>query len=184
MPGFVVEGVGDWRSADTSLKPIYNYTWKIASLFEELSAAEILAKDISLPTFTVAKESVEGSSLIYKYAGMVTWEDVKVTFYDITVGSQKVSTILKKWRSSVWSTSFGIQSPQFYKKDSKIDIYDYQWEKQHTWTLHGSWPQSIKEGDLTYTSTDVKVIDVIISYDWAVLDEQPGSPSSSASPFR
>ncbi|MCK9557748.1 MAG: phage tail protein [Candidatus Cloacimonetes bacterium] len=114
--------------------------------------------------------------MVYKYAGMVTWEDIRVTFYDMVIsgssGSElKVSTILQNWRKKVWSSKTGLASPTDYKKDSTIYVYNLDWTTKSTWILHGSWPSVVKEGDLTYTSTDVKVIEVTISYDWAELDE-------------
>ena len=129
---------------------------------------------------------MDGSSLVYKYAGMVTWEDIRITFYDTAAGGYiptsgvpgsaqiKTSTVLKNWRENVWSSKTGLQSPSDYKKWSTISIYTLDWSIRSIWTLHGSWPSVVKEGDLTYTSTDIKVIEVTISYDWAELDETPG----------
>jgi hypothetical protein len=127
----------------------------------------ILAKDATVPTFSVGKETVDGASLVYKYASMVTWEDIKVTFYDTMLGSGKTSDVVKGWRKTVWTDTGGLASPSDYKKDSQISIYTLDWETSTVWTLHGSWPSTIKEGDLTYTNTDVKVIEVTVSYDWA-----------------
>lgn len=181
MPGFIVNEVGKdgtGSRATEGIKPYYNYTWEIESLFEDpQNTAKILAKEASLPTFTVNKENVEGSSLIYKFAGMVQWDDIKITFYDIAIsdspGSQQFKTIkaVKKWRESVWDHKVGLKAPDKYKKDSIIKTYTHDWSISSAWTLHGSWPSMIKDGDLTYTSTDVKVIDVTISYDWATNDE-------------
>jgi hypothetical protein len=179
MPGFNVNGVGDGRSA-SNLKPVYNYTWEIDSLFEDPgNTMALLAKDATMPTFSISKDTVDGSSLVYKYAGMVTWEDVRVTFYDVVLASDspgattntKASKILKDWRERVWAHTTGLKAPTEYKKDSKITTYTLDWIKNVTWTLRGSWPSIVKEGDLTYTSTDIKVIEVTISYDWAESDE-------------
>jgi hypothetical protein len=79
---------------------------------------------------------------------------------------------LHQWRSNVWTPERGLQSADKYKANSKITVYGYDWEYVYAWKLIGSWPQSIKEGDLTYTSSDVKVVDVVISYDWAELEQQ------------
>jgi hypothetical protein len=142
------------------------------------NTAMLLAKDATLPTFTISKDTVDGSSLVYKYAGMVTWEDIRITLYDVVINdSTKISTILKTWREKVWDAKTGLKSPYDYKQDSVISTYTLDMIIKSAWTLHGSWPSSVKEGDVTYTSTDIKVIDITVSYDWAVLDESP-EPSS------
>jgi hypothetical protein len=172
LPGFNVAqnvGVGIAATGDR-LKPVYQYTWKILNLFEDIRSlfpTVILAKEITLPTFTVAKETVDGSSLIYKYAGMITWEDIRITFYDMVVGDTKSSDIINSWRKNVWSSDTGLKNPNDYKRDSRIEVYSFDLEYTTTWVLHGSWPQVVKEGDLTYTATEIKVIDVVVSYDWA-----------------
>jgi hypothetical protein len=129
----------------------------------------VLAKDVSLPTYSATKEEVEGSSLQYKYASGVRWEDVRITFYHVRAGGTDTLTRLHGWRSSVWTPTLGLQSPDKYKNNSVITVYDSGWEEVYRWMLIGSWPQSIKEGDLTYTSSDVKVVEVVLSYDWAEL---------------
>jgi hypothetical protein len=99
---------------------------------------------------------------------MVTWEDVRITFYDVVVDSyNRASDIIKSWRERVWSADTGLKSPTDYKKDSIIKVYNLDFTSVTTWTLHGSWPQIVKEGDLTYTATGVKVIEVTVAYDWA-----------------
>jgi hypothetical protein len=116
---------------------------------------------------------------------MVTWEDIKITFYDTVIAGDsdaqqlKVSTVLNSWREKVWSSTTGLANPSDYKKDSKISTYTLDWVIRSTWTLHGSWPSIIKEGDLTYTNTDIKVVEITISYDWAALDESPSNAISS-----
>jgi len=35
--------------------------------------------------------------------------------------------------------------------------------------LVGSWPSVIRHGDLTYTSSDVKIVEVTLTYDFAVV---------------
>lgn len=138
-----------------------------------------MAKEATLPTFTITKETTDGASLTYKYAGMVIWEDVRITFYDVVISSYKASQIIKDWRDRVWSAKTGLRSPTDYKKDSVIKVYDLDFETFTKWTLCGSWPQSVKEGDLTYTATEIKVIDVIIAYDWALQDDETQGQTTS-----
>ena len=91
-------------------------------------------------------------------------------FYDVVVGNNKASDLIKKWRDNVWVADTGLKSPNDYKKDSKLNVHNFDITSTIVWVLHGSWPQTIKEGDLTYTATEIKIIDVTIAYDWADLE--------------
>jgi len=176
MPGFRVNGYsgtfgGAEKSATTAGPPAtreyyYSYTWQIVELvgnFEYLMITSV--KDVTLPTFTVATENVQGASLDYKYAKSVSYDDVKVTFYD----TEGLLPILKAWKESVWTPDQGLKVANEYKKTSKINAFTPQWDKDTTqsFTLIGSWPSLIRHGELTYTNSDVKVVQVTITYDWA-----------------
>lgn len=170
MPGFstpVKDGVigGHGIKANSGAQYYYNYTWQIFQLagmsFD--GTALINLRDASLPTFTANQDSYVSSSLEYKWAKSVTWDDIKVSWYD-TWG---LNDIMRTWRGSVWSEKNGLQVAGEYKKRSQIDVYLPSGYGTITWCLVGSWPKIIKQGELTYTSSDVKLIEVTVTYDWA-----------------
>jgi hypothetical protein len=173
MPGFRVNGDfgGAEKNAGTAGPPstreyFYSYTWQVLELlgdFEYLMITTI--KDATLPTFTVNQENQQGASLDYKFAKSVTYDDVKISFYD-TVG---LLDKLKTWRRSVWTSQDGIKTASEYKKRSRINVYTPEWKinKQQSFVLYGSWPSVIRHGQLTYTNSDVKIVEVTITYDWA-----------------
>ncbi len=190
MPGFQVtsawgERMGDPRGpyAD-SARPFYSYTWRINHLFGEDagSSSDVTAYCISatLPAITHRREEVEGSSVIYKYAKDVIWEDVRVTFYDIVdMSSMSMLKKLKKWRDKVWSVEKGIgvaEGEKGYKKDTRIMKHTFDGSFEEGWLLKGSWPQAIKYGELTYSKSEVNILDVVITYDWAVEVDKNGNP--------
>jgi hypothetical protein len=128
----------------------------------------IHAKDMTLPTFSVNKEMVPGASLQYKYAKDVTWDDVKITWYD-TYGLLK---IIRYWRRLVWTSTKGLGPADEYKRISRLVHYlphneplDAPGEVEYT--LVGSWPSIIRYGDLTYVNSDIKLVEVTLTYDWA-----------------
>ncbi len=170
MPGFVIPGIeGGHRKAQTSRREYYyNYFWEIIKLFEspewDSSASPVIAlRDATLPTFTVNKETYQGASLEYKFAKGVTWEDIKVAWYD----SEGLLDVMKLWRGNVWSPECGLSDANHYKRESIIEYYLPSGRKTARWTLKNSWPSQIRHGDLTYTSSDVKIVEVTITYDWA-----------------
>ena len=180
MPGFTV-GPEAGLGVETSLKPYYSYTWDIPHLFGEdaLSGCTIFVKDCVFPTFTVNKEEVEGASVIYKYASMINWDDVRISFYDIPrdtsteMGRSSLFKVLDKWRDTVWTPDGGLKyadGDNGYKKDTKLRAFTLDVSRGYEWTLKGSWPQTVRESDLTYTRSEVKFVEVVIAYDWAVVE--------------
>lgn len=161
----MVGGVGS--GAVSPVKAYYSYSWYIENLFSTHIGAEggdalIYLRDMSLPTFTVNQEKYQGASLEYKFGKSVHWDDVKVTWYD-TIGL--LDKILQ-WRQAVWKPDSGLQPADQYKKTSTLVSELPEGGSENIWTLINSWPSSIKYGDLTYTQSDVKVVDVVVTYDW------------------
>lgn len=166
MPGFVINGIGS--STPETFSPFYSYTWVIQQLFGT-SDLKIMAKDATLPKFQVKSEDVMGLSLMYHFASEVTWDPVRVTFYD-TMG---LTELLKTWRSKVWSIDKGLGYANDYKQPSVIKQLTGDLGNGVPWKLQNSWPSLINYGDLTYTTSDAKITDVTITYDWA--EEGDGS---------
>lgn len=182
MPGFKLE-TGPTGALDTAA--FYTqYTWKVdfnklKFLYEESTNGArkeslVYLKDATLPAMTVAKEHVMGASLEYKFAKSVAWDDVTLTWYD-SVGL--LGNIIK-WRESVWTASGGLQPASYYKIDTALMCYtDYDIASDdgnddnsgytQEYTLIGSWPSAIKHGNLSYTTSDIKVIEITLTYDWA-----------------
>ncbi len=177
MPGFMVEadygGMPGKPITRTKLQFYYNYTWDISSLFGTTGYTSlqpvICLRDATLPSFTVNKETKQGASLEYKFAKSVTWDDIKVSWYD----SEGMLQIVRTWRQSVWTPEAGLKMAAEYKQPSVINSFLPTGGMENRWELHNSWPSQIKYGDLTYTSSEVKLVDVVITYDWA--EERPAS---------
>lgn len=180
MPGFVVNNIGGHQTGGARAAPpdaeyYYSYTWYIENMFEDVAqdSRDILihVKDMTLPAFTANKELLIGSAVEYKFAKNVTFDDVKITWYD-TVG---LINIIKRWRESVWTPIGGLAPAGVYKKRSIQRQYIANTDlgegpndsREVEYRLEGSWPSTIRHGDLTYTNSDVKVVEVTVSYDWA-----------------
>ena len=97
----------------------------------------------------------------------MTWDDVKVTWYDTYL----MLDTLKKWRESVWTPEKGLMPATDYKTGSILSTNLPDGTATNEWNLVNSWPSTIRYGDLTYTNSDIKIVDVTIAYDWA--EEQP-----------
>jgi hypothetical protein len=161
MPGFVVSGLG----VGVSSTPLvyYKYLWSIDNLFGAAAPTLIYSKEATFPSWDFERDEIMGGSLKYKFAKSIIFNDVKVSWYD-TWG---FSTIIRDWRAAVWTPREGLQNPDDYKTRSSLSNLTHDLAKATHWTLYNSWPQSVKTGDLTYTDSDVKLVEVTVAYDWA-----------------
>jgi hypothetical protein len=179
LPGFII-GETKQSSAPAGFKlnnvadEYYtNFFWDVSNIFDDFVKNErpnnslLALRDCKLPTFTVEEEKVLGSSVEYKFAKKVNWDDISMTWYD----NFGLLNIMKKWMNSVFTLKYGMALASAYKKQTKILVYTPSNSSRQTYTLNQSWPKSIKFGDLSYTSSDIKIIETTISYDYALYAE-------------
>jgi hypothetical protein len=185
MPGFRIRDVGSTEddAVNHRTEVYYKYTFKVdfnrilkgrtgavgfparVANFNDPNAG-VMVKDVVLPNFTVNKGTVKGAALEYKHAKSVTYDDVKVSWYDT---EELLSTILL-WRSTVWSPQLGLSATNEYKAISVIEQYlpsDGLTAPTREYKLINSWPSVIKHGELTYTDSEVNLVEVTLTYDWA-----------------
>lgn len=188
MPGFIVNNFGGDRKTGVPATASYYYTylWSIDQIFTDHTSpiqinntALVHAKSMTLPSFVVSKDVLLGGSLEYKFAKSVSYDDVKITWYD-TIG---LLDILRGWRKSIWDPKTGLAPYGDYKRMTVQRQYlsDDQGATSDdvTYRLHGSWPSDIRYGELTYTNSDVKMVEVTVTYDYAI--EYRGDPGSLSS---
>jgi hypothetical protein len=176
MPGFLISPTGfapvggSTPTAWGQEEFYYTYTWEIIDLFEDFENGPIARpivylKDLTMPTFTGNTDSYLGASIEYKWAKSIVWEDVKVSWYD----TKGLINVIKRWRERVWNSTDGLRQSDDYKRESQLDVHLPTWNDADAvkWRLYNSWPKIIKHGDLTYTNSDVKLVEVTVAYDWA-----------------
>lgn len=127
-----------------------------------------MLQTMTLPSFTVGKETYQGSALNYKFAKYVDWDDVKVTWYD----TQGLLGTISGWRKSVWTDANGLADASKYKRRSLLNTALPDGSSTNGWQLINSWPSTIRYGELTYLQSDAKIVAVDITYDWC--NETPG----------
>jgi hypothetical protein len=173
MPGF---NIGSDASSEASITVTTHrsHRWRITSLGEGLinKPTMLYAKSIQLPGFSIEEEIVVGASIKYKFAKTVNWEDVSLSFYDVMgmIGD------MRTWQDKVYTNGEGINSANDYKKTSSFILTDGVGESTGpTFTLKNSWPKSISHSELSYDNSEIKLINMILSYDWAEI-EAPSQP--------
>lgn len=165
MPGFAIGGGGD--GPPNTQETLRVHRWLITQLGPITSREQLrVAREITLPNLSIDKQEVLGGMLYYKYAKAVKWEDVMVTLYD----TGQTLLELETWKDLVYTNSSGIQNHNpnsGYKKEAVFELMDGQGSAVNTIRLKNAWPIKIVQGRLTYTSSDIKIIQVVLSYDWA-----------------
>ncbi len=177
MPGFFIDNAANDNSrhqvfgdvyGKSSSKFIYNYFWeapKILGKTAQRGESLVYLKDITLPSVSFDKETYTGASMTYKFASNVVYDDLSFVFYD----TKGLLDILLEWRKSIWDQTTGVRTAAEYKKDTEIQVFTPQMALVEKYVFTGSWPSSIKYGSLTYTSSDIKFVDVTLTFDY--LDE-------------
>jgi hypothetical protein len=179
MPGFLVgvtKGGAENRSLnlnDVSAEYYTNFFWDVNTVLEEVlngqvkSAPLLALKDCKMPVFTVDEEKVMGSSIDYKFAKKVNWDPVSMSWYD-NVG---LLPFIKKWRDSIFTFKGGLALAADYKKNTMIYAYTSDGRRRQEHLLIQSFPTSLKFSDLSYTSSDIKSVELTLSYDYATMNE-------------
>lgn len=164
MPGFNIGG-GDGPPSSADLHRVHR--WRIDYLGGYVNRDHLVyAKSLNLPTFTAEEEVVMGAAIKYKFAKAINWEDVQLSFYD-TAGLYEE---LLKWQDAVYTVAAGIKPANSYKTDAIFSLTDGNGDPSGPIVkLKNCWPKSISHSPLSYESSDIKQIDITLSYDWAEL---------------
>jgi hypothetical protein len=166
MPGF---NIGGQEGPSNTTELYRTYRWFIETMMVDgrsmLNPYKLLyVKSIQLPGFNIEEEMIQGSAIKYKFAKTVNWDDVLVTFYD----TEGIMEGLKSWQDLVWTPELGVQPASKYKGVTTFVLTNGEGSPTgFTFILRNCWPKSIKHGSLSYDSSEIKLVELTLSYDWA-----------------
>lgn len=168
MPGFSIgNGGGD--------APLHNqeflraHRWfatKIGPL--RIDNRKLILKEMYLPNIDIEEEAVSGTTISYKFAARVKFEDVQLIFYDTST----LYNELVKWRAKVWTPETGLSVASEYKDEceffqhSPTGLFGGATVPVTSFRLRNSWPKSISHSVLSYTDPDIKTVTLKLSFDW------------------
>lgn len=164
MPGFNIGGSGE--GPPNTVETLRQHRWRILTLGPvgaRESSRLVIAQSLQLPNVNIEEQVIQGALIAYKFAKTVKWDDATVTFYD-TFGLLRE---LETWRDEVYTDAAGIQSHSDYKQDSEFELLRADGEVDVRIRLKNSWPKNIAHGPLSYGSSDIKIITLTLSYDYA-----------------
>jgi hypothetical protein len=179
MPGFSINGGGSGISPDNKAEFNRNHRWRIekfglpdGALAGNAGGArnlKLYAKSIQLPSLTFEEEKIKGANSYYKIAKRAEWQDVTVKFYDV-YGLHK---LFRAWQDEIWTEDDGIKGPSNYKGEPQFLLLGGTGSINQFFTLHGAYPKKVDHGDLSYDNSDIKLITVTYSYDFATITAGP-----------
>ena len=187
MPGFNITA-RDTNGINNKSEFHRNHRWIIEELGTPTGAPDerLYAKSVQLPSLTFVEEKIKsGATVEYKIAKKANWQDFTIKFYDV----HGLYKHYKKWQDKIWSPSQGIGLATEYKSRVILALTNGEGEVMQRYTAIGAYPKSVTHGELSYENSDVKLLTVAYSYDWATIElfdsggtDTGGSVSSGGPP--
>jgi hypothetical protein len=168
MPGFNIGAGGGFREPSITVEPNRAHRWRIESLGDGqiARATKVYAKSLQLPGYSIEEEIINGAAVKYKFAKIVNWEDVTISFYD--VADPNLINDLLEWEREVYTSGRGIRDANDYKKKCSFVLTNGQGDiVGPAFTLFNSWPKSVTHSALSYDNSEFKLVNLTLSYDWA-----------------
>ena len=139
---------------------VYIYTWTMEKV-AGLDINDVLLHSVELPTISFNVESVK-TTVEYKVASSLSPRECRLSFYDVNDISKKLVERINK----IWSPKEGLQPANEYVGESIISVYYANGQLAAKWCLKNSWIKSLSFSRLTYTRSDVNLVNVVLAYSW------------------
>lgn len=182
MPGFNITGQ---EGPSNTMEVHRDHRWRVENfgLPMELASEETIAwtrrlhlyaKSLDLPSVSFEEAEIEGASIKYKVATKATFEPVTLTMYDV-IGMHK---IFDNWQKLIWTPQAGIQPANKYVGEPRFSLLDGAGNVLRTYTLINAYPKSVTHSELSYQSSELKLLKIVYSYGWMELDLSSDTPSN------
>ena len=143
------------------------------------------AKSCDKPSFDIESQEHKLINHKFKYPGVLTWNDVKVTIVDVgekvneLIGSLKDSGYyypsdvssrvdgLTKFKANNAATLLRPDNDDKEGTNMLISQMDSEGIAIEEWELKNVWVKAITFGSLDYSSDEMVTIDITFVYDWA-----------------
>ena len=131
--------------------------------------ASYLIKTANRPSIQFEKVTLDHINVKRQLKGKGEWQDVNITLYDAIVpsGAQQVMEWVRLSHESLTGRD---GYADFYKKDLQIYMLGPVGDKIEQWTLKGAFILSANFGELDWSSNDPLMIELTLSYDYAILE--------------
>jgi hypothetical protein len=127
------------------------------------------AKTVTQPSPDVSVSEHQLINHKIKYPGIVTWNDIDITFVDVGKKGLEYFNELVSVGYSRSGNNDGIRKNQYDASVFNIQKLNAEGEVIETWDLINPFIKSIKYGDLDYSSDELLEITITVAYDSATL---------------
>jgi hypothetical protein len=133
------------------------------------------AKDVKVPTFSVASVEHHYLDNKYNFPGRTTWEDVSMSLVDPS-DPDAVEIILDMLKKSGYAVKALADTPATIGKvkaaqvDAVITMLDEDGSAIETWTLNNCFILSADLGQYDYSSDELRALSLTLKYDWATCE--------------
>ena len=164
-----------WTS--TALEPKRQFRFRLTITAVD-QAAIWFAKKVTVPAFTVGEVKHSFVDKTFYYPGRVEWNTIEATLVD-PVNPDAVGMTNEMLAKSgyfvpssaaangAWGSISKAEAVQDGIQGVTIEAIDQSGEPVGVWTLQNPFIKSVKYGDLSYDSDELREISIEFRYDWA-----------------
>ena len=135
-------------------------------LVPDMADLTIMVRNCTLPEISTPAVELPFGNSKAKVPGQVEFGDGSMTFMDAI--KKDIEKQLVEWQSKVYDVKTGKMGwVDEFKKDITVTQYGPDGTCERVWTFEGAWPSQISYGEMSGESSDVKQIQVTMSYDRA-----------------
>lgn len=173
-----------WSTTGTEPKRQFRFKVQFAAADSESANALAgqgviwFAKKVTLPQYTMTEVTHKFLDKNFYFPGRVEYNTVELTLVD-PVSPDAVDLTLNMIEDSGYRMPSEMSAAGAFATISKekasrkglgdviITTIDHEGVALETWTLNNAFPKSVKFGDLSYDSDELREITLEIRYDWA-----------------
>ena len=175
---------GFWASKAHEAKRQFRFKVQFASTDSDSASALAgqgviwFAKKVTLPQYTMTEVTHKFLDKNFYFPGRVEYNTIELTLVD-PVSHDAVDLTLNMIEDSGYRMPSNMTADEAWHTISKekasshglgdviITTIDHEGTALETWTLNNAFPKSVKFGDLSYDSDELREITLEIRYDWA-----------------
>lgn len=139
------------------------HRWRVIQVAGVSDSLFIFAKTLTLPEAAFEEETGPGASVDYKFPSKATYSDVELSFYDL----HGLYAKLDEARKRIWTPETGLMAANNFMAESIFEQYDGQNKKTNSFKLINSYIKKLSHSQLTYDSSELKLVNVTLAYSWA-----------------
>ena len=187
-----------WTSPTQDPKRAYRFVVDLASgagTTGFVNGASWYASKADKPKFSVSETEHKYINHTFWYPGRVTWENVTVTLVDPAEPNAAAATaeILTQSGYQIPGSSTAAEVATTINKSSATNALGQVTITQigedptiplERWTLKNAWIQAANFSQLDYGSDELSTIELVIRYDWAELDTESATGTSTGQFFK